>query len=402
MNSTDLRRDIRRLWGAYSVSELGSAVGYGALPLVALLVLRVSDWQVSVLAAVGGLTSAALALPLGPVVEHRRKRPVMIAADLVRAAACLSVPMAAWAGVLTFAHLCVVSVLSTTGAIAFAAASQAHLKALVPAERRTEVNSRFETTFWSALTLGPPIGGLLVSWVGSTMSVLVDGVSFVLSALGVRSLRTPEPPPPVRAAGHHWLRDITAGWAHLWAHPGLRSLFLNALLFGGALMLASPLQAVLMLRELGFAPWQYGLAMGLPSIGGVIGAALTPRLVHRLGERKVLLGFGVTRALWLAPIAVAPAGTAGLVVITLAELATLLCAGVFNPTFVTYRMTHTADTHMARVAMAWSVSARVVQPLFMLLGGALAAWIGLRAAIGVGAVILLATIPLLPWRNSTR
>lgn len=153
-----LGADFRRLWTAYAVSEGGSAVGAGALPLVALLVLGVSDWQVSLLAAVGGLTSAVLALPLGPAIEHRRKRPVMVAADLVRAAALVSVPLAAWSGRLTFAQLSAVSVLTTTGAIAFTAASGAHLKALVPEDERATANSRFETTFWTATSAGPPPG----------------------------------------------------------------------------------------------------------------------------------------------------------------------------------------------------------------------------------------------------
>lgn len=161
--SRSLGADFSRLWTAYSISEVGSAVGAGALPLIALLVLGVADWQVSLLAAVGGLASAALALPLGPFIERRRKRPLMVAADLARAAALLSVPIAAWTGMLTFTQLCVVSMVSTTGAIAFTAASGAHLKALVPAEQRAEANSRFETTYWTATSLGPPVGGFLIS-----------------------------------------------------------------------------------------------------------------------------------------------------------------------------------------------------------------------------------------------
>lgn len=369
---------------------------------MALLVLGVSDWQVSLLAAVGGLTSAVLALPLGPAIEHRRKRPVMVAADLVRAAALVSVPLAAWSGRLTFAQLCAVSVLTTTGAIAFTAASGAHLKALVSEDQRATANSRFETTFWTATSVGPPLGGVLISWLGATTTMLVDAASFLGSAAGIRSLRSPEPAPPPRSADHPWARDITSGWRYVLAHPGLRALFVNAMLFGGALMLASPLQAVLMLRELGFTPWQYGLALGLPGLGGVAGAALMPRLVARYGQRRVLLTAGVTRTVWAAPVAAAPHGGWGVAVIVVSDFLLLFCAGVFNPTFVTYRMRETDDAYMARVGTAWSISARTVQPAFMLLGGLLASATSTRTAIAVAAALLATTGIFLPWRTHHR
>lgn len=72
--------DSRRFWTAYTVSALGSGVGAGALPLVAIMMLGASDWQVSLLAALAGLAGVAVAVPLGPWIEFHRKRPVMIGA----------------------------------------------------------------------------------------------------------------------------------------------------------------------------------------------------------------------------------------------------------------------------------------------------------------------------------
>ncbi|MGC5309972.1 hypothetical protein [Micromonospora zamorensis] len=126
-----LSRDFHRLWGAYSVSHLGSAVGAGALPLVATLLLDSTALQISLLAVISGLASAVIVLPLGPRVEFRRKRPVMVGADLLRFAALTSVPIAAALGALTYEQLCVVAVVQTVGTIVFSAASGAHLKHLV-------------------------------------------------------------------------------------------------------------------------------------------------------------------------------------------------------------------------------------------------------------------------------
>ena len=94
-------RDFRLLWRAYSISELGSAVGAGALPLLAVLVLHSSALKVSLLAALSGIASAAIAMPMGPWIEFRRKRPVMIGADLLRSTALGSLPVAAILGMLT-------------------------------------------------------------------------------------------------------------------------------------------------------------------------------------------------------------------------------------------------------------------------------------------------------------
>ncbi|MEU1616425.1 MFS transporter [Streptomyces sp. NPDC005722] len=396
--SDGVRRDFGRLWGAYAVSAAGSAVGSGALPLVAVLALDATTFQVSLLAALSALVGAALTLPLGGRVERRRKRPVMITADLLRCLVLLSVPVAAALGALTFAQLCLVGIVQAAAAIVSGAASTAHLKGLVPPGDRLRAVSRLETTTWLSQSAGPPIGGLLVTALGTTVTLGVDAFSFLLSALGVRRIGSPEPEPPARAGSTGGGRDLLAGWAYVLGHRGLRPLFWNALLFGGAVMMSSPLMTVLMLRELHFAPWQYGLALGLPCLGGVLGSRLTAPLTGRLGPHRVLLLSGVLRTPWLLLLAWAPPGPLGTVVLITADTFLLVAAGVFNPSFATYRMAATDDAVMTRVVTAWSVGSRTAQPLAMLAGGAVAAVGGVRVAIVVAGLLCLGSALLLPWR----
>jgi MFS family permease len=391
-----LGRDFRRLWVAFTVSAVGSAVGLGALPLIAVLVLDVSTFQVSMLAALSAIAGAALALPMGDFIEQRRKRPVMITADLVRFAVLISVPVAAAFGVLTYLQLCVVGVVQAAALIAFQAASGAHLKALVPAEGRAEANSRFEQTNWISLSVGPAIGGALVSLVGATLTVAVDAVSFLASALGIRRIQQPEPE-PVRRAGK---ADVTAGWRYILRHRGMRALFWNSQLFGGPVMMTSPLLTVFMLRDLGLPAWNYGVSLGLSCLGGVLGARLAPRLTRSYGLHWMLLVFGVLRAPWLLLMPLAPHGWGGFVLITAAEMGLLVAAGAFNPSFATYRMEVTEDRYMARVVGAWSISSRCVQPAFMALGGVLAALIGLRGALWIAGACCLLSAFVLPWRSA--
>ncbi|BCJ33938.1 MFS transporter [Actinocatenispora thailandica] len=394
-----LGEDFRRLWAGYTVSAAGSAVGSGALPLIALLALHASTFQVSLLAGLSAVASAAIALPLGVRIEYRRKRPVMMSADVLRFAVLASVPAAAALGVLTYPQLCVVGVVQTAASVAFNAASGAHLKALVEPAGRIRANSAFETTNWVSSSAGPPLGGLLIGVLGTTATMAVDAMSFLGSVAGIHRIRRPEPTPPARTDPPHLWRDVTAGWRHLLARRGLRVLFVNSLLFGGPVMMASPLMAVLMLRNLGLAPWQYGLALGLPCLGGVLGSHLTPALTRRLGPRRTLLLSGAGRAPWLLLLPLTPAGALGVGAIVAIDFGLLFAAGVFNPSFSTYRMDATDDAFMSRVVTSWSISSRVVQALFMLAGGVIADLLGVRPALAIAGTLCLASAFLLPWRH---
>ncbi|MFE9768715.1 MFS transporter [Streptomyces sp. NPDC005808] len=395
-----LGRDFRRLWSAYAVSAAGSAVGMGALPLIALLALDSSAFQVSVLAALSAVASGVIALPLGACIEHQYKRPVMITADLVRCAVLASVPVAMALDRLTFTQLCVVGVLQTAASVAHDAASGAHLKALVLPEHRLRANSLFETTNWITVSAGPPVGGLLIGALGAAATLVVDALSFLGSALGIRRIGQPEPTPPKRSAISHLGRDIAAGWQYLLRHPGLRPLFFNALLFGGSIMMTSPLMAVLMLDDLGLAPWQYGLALGLPCLGGVLGSRLTPLLTRRFGQRRILLLSGVARTLWTVLLPLAPSGALGVCVIVAADFGLLFSAGVFGPSFTTYRMAATPDVLMSRVGTSWSVGSKACQAVFMIAGGLIAAAAGVRGALFIAGLLCVASALLLPWRKA--
>ena len=157
--------------------------------------LHAGPAEVSLLAAAGLAVGAAVAVPLGPWVEFRRKRPVMVAMDLTRFAALMSIPAAFALGWLSFAQLLVVSVVVGAADIAFKAASGACLKALVPPEDLLVANGRFESTTWTATVLGPPLGGAAIGLLGPVTTVVANAVSFLLSAAGIRAIGGREPRP---------------------------------------------------------------------------------------------------------------------------------------------------------------------------------------------------------------
>jgi MFS family permease len=152
-------------------------------------VLHSPAFAVSLLEAAGLAVAAIVAFPLGPWVEHRAKRPVMIAMDLARFLAMASVPIAYVLGLPTYGQLLLVSVISGTANIAFTAASGAYLKHLVRSDHLLVANGRFEGTRWMATAAGPPLGGALIGLLGPVITIMADALSYLLSALGVLRIR---------------------------------------------------------------------------------------------------------------------------------------------------------------------------------------------------------------------
>ena len=391
-----LGRQFGWLWAAYAVSAYGSGFGLGAMAIIAIRTLHAGPTQVSLLASVGLAAGAVLAIPVGPRIEFRRKRPVMIAMDVVRFAAQISVPVAYVLGWLTFVQLVVVVVVVAGARIAFQAASGAHLKSLVQPEDLLVANARFESTTWSALVVGPPLGGAAIGIFGPVATVTADAISYLLSACGIRMIGGREPEPPRPDTARLRFRDLPDSWRYILTHAGLRSPFFNAMLTNSLILGTEPLVAVLMLARLHFQPWQYTLAFGVPCIGGLIGSRVSRRLVGRFGRARVMLVAGSLRVGWPIGLAFIPAGTPGLLMVIGLQFGLVLSIGIFNPILATYRLQQTATERVSRTLSAWSVSSSVASALMTALWGVLASYVGLRAAIAAAGLLALPTPLLLP------
>ena len=394
-----LGRQFGWLWAAFAVSAYGSGIGFGAFPIIAVLVLHAGSIEVSALSATGLAVGAVVAVPLGPWVEFRRKRPVMMAMDLTRFAALMTIPAAYALGWLSFAQLLVVSIVVAAAKITFTAASGANIKALVKPADLLVANSRFESTTWSALVVGPPLGGAAVGLIGPVTTVLADAVSYLLSACGVALIGGGEQRPQRPLTSRHRAAELLDGWRHILGSPALRPVFFNRLLVGGLILAAEPVLVVLMLGQLKFAPWQYTLAFGVPCIGGFIGSRLASPLVTRFGRHRIMLVVGTLSACWPIGLAFTGPGTGGVVLVIGVQFGLVLCMGVFNPVSATYKLDHTEKHLVARVLAAWSVSTSLVTAALTAMWGVLASLTSPRSAIAVAGILLLATPLLLPRRD---
>ena len=161
-------------------------------------------------------------------------------------------------------------------------------------------------------------------------------------------------------------------------------------------MATVPLLAVLLLGQYHFPAWQYGLAFGIPALGGFVGARLSARLVTRYGRYRVMIVSGWLRSLFPLGLAFVQPGIPGLLTVIVVEGLLITCMGIFNPIYATERLQRTPADHTAQVLSTWSVSSKLLQAALMVIWGILATLTSPLAAITVSGVLLLATPLLLP------
>lgn len=393
-----LGRSFGWLWWAYAVSTYGTWIAFGAFPLLAVRVLHSPPFAVSLLEAAGLAVAAIVAFSLGPWVEHRAKRPVMIAMDLIRFVAMASVPIAYVLGSLSYGQLLVVSVISGTASIAFTAASGAYLKYLVRSDHLLVANGRFEGTSWVATAAGPPLGGALMGLLGPVITVMADALSYLLSAFGVLRIRGGDVAAPRDRATRLRGTDLLSGWRFILRDRVLRRLFLNQILVGSLIMATVPLLSVLLLGQYHFQAWQYGLAFGIPALGGFVGARLSARLVTRYGRYRVMIVSGWLRSLFPLGLTFVHPGIPGLLTVIIVEGLLITCMGIFNPIYATERLQRTPADHTAQILSTWSAISKLLQAALMVIWGVLATLTSPLAAITMSGVLLLATPLLLPKR----
>lgn len=395
-----LGRDFGWLWRAYTVSSLGTWLALDAFPMIAVLALHVGAARVSLIAVASGMAAAVLAVPLGPWVEFRRKRGSMIRADVVRFAALATVPAAYLAGSLTYLHLVAVAVVVAVSDIVFVGASGAHLKGLVPPGRLADANGSFESVSWLTTAIGPPAGGALIGLFGPVVTVVLNAVSFLGSAFAIKRIARPEPAPPERRAGASRRGEILEGWRVIAAVRELRVLFALNVTTGALIMAVAPLMTYRMLHDLGFSPLEYGIGIGVPCLGGIVGARVSRPLAARFGVRNVLLGSGLARLPGLLGLAFVGPGLPGLLVFMLAQAGLIITSGIYSPAFATRRLQLAGERTTARVLTSWKIGGQLGTATATLLWAGLAAVTDAQTAVATAGVLILGTAAFLPWRTS--
>ncbi len=285
--------DFVKLWTAQTISVFGSLITGTALPFTAILALDASPIEVAVLAASNHVPGLVFALVAGVWVDRLPRRPLMIAADLGRALLLASVPLAYAFDALTMWQLYIVALGAGVLTIFFDVAYQSYLPTLVTKDELIEGNSKLAATASLSEFAGFSVSGWLVQVFSGPFAVLVDAVSFVISAVFLRGIRTPEPKHMAVEDRESALTEAVGGMRAVLADPILRSLAGATPLasFGTGMFFATYM--IFVTNGLGFNPGVLGVIFGLGGISSLIGAVLAGPLARRYGVGPAMVA-GVT------------------------------------------------------------------------------------------------------------
>jgi MFS family permease len=391
------QRNFLRFWAAQTVSVFGDQVSLLALPLAAVLTLDASPTQMGVLTALGWLPHLLFSLGAGVWIDRRRqRRRVMVWADLCRAAVLATVPLVSELGHLTIGQLYAVTFLVGTLSVFFDLSYSSAFVSVVPREQVLDANGKLFTTRALSYVAGPSLAGVLVQLLTAPIAILADAISFLVSAIFLRSIDSEEP--TVAAETEPVRKRLAEGIRFLVHHPVLLPTlgcvatinFFNFIAWAVIILFAS--------RELDLSAGLIGLAFGAGGVGSVVGALLAPRAGRRFGLGPA---YAIGAVLFPAPIALfALAGGPLWLKLSLligGEFLSGIGVMLLDVNSNSLSVLLTPHRLRARVVGVHRTVNYGVRPIGALLGGVLGSAIGLRPTLWIGAIGgMLAVLWLIP------
>ncbi|MFB7997617.1 MFS transporter [Streptomyces sp. NPDC056002] len=381
------RRDFLLLWASQAVSETGSQVTVLALPLVAVVLLNASAFQVGLLSAAQTSAYLLVALPAGAIVDRMAKRRLMIGCELVLCALIGSVPVAHAAGVLTLGQLYAVALASSVFAVFFSVAYQSYLPALLDPGLLMDGNGKLAVSRSVAQIAGPGLGAGLVTLVGAPGAMAADAASFIVSAASLTAIRTREP------------RRLPANDAHrprLWpqiregiAYVNRDRILRNSVGFNGTanffVIMVETLGPVFLIRTLHLRPTLVGLLLALGAVGGVAGGVAARHLARRIGSARISW---IAMTVWSLPGLLIPLAGHGwwVVLFGVGWISWTFASTVAGVALTSYRQAVCPPDMLGRVSAAARWINWGTLPLGGLTGGALAATLGVRTTLWIAVL----------------
>ena len=382
--------DFLKLWTAETISVFGSAITQLALPLIAATTLNVTPFEFGLLTTIEFLPFILFSLPAGVWVDRLRRRPILIAADLGRALAIASIPIAFYFDALTIWQLYLVGFANGILTVFFDVAYQSYLPSVVERDQLLDGNSKLEVTRSASQILGPGLAGILIGAFKAPFAMILDAISYFVSAIFLTWIRRPEPPieahdevaqgprPSMRSeiavglryvTGHRWLRNIAAT-------TGTSNFFSNVV---------TAILILYLVDERGLGPEAIGFAFSVASVGFLIGALTTNRLTERVGVGRMLVASAIGFSVSNLPIAFAPDQLIW-PALAISGFVGGFCSTAWNINQVSLRQAITPPRMQGKMNATMRFIVWGTIPLGAIIGGALGGIIGLHATIIVGAI----------------
>ena len=379
-------RRFATYWAGQGISQFGDRITELAVPLIAVTTLHAGAPTVGLLTAAVWAPNL-LSLLVGTWVDHqRRKRRLLVLADLLRCLVLLTLPVAHLLGAITLAQLFAVALVAGLGQVLYQTAYPSFFVGLVRRDQFVEANSLLSGTRSASFVAGPAVAGGLVQAVTAPMAMLVDAVTFAVSAILIGRVEVADLPVE-DSGGVGLLRRAREGMSLVLRDAYLRAALACATTINLFNLMAGALVVLYASRQLGLSPGLIGLALGVGASGGLVGTVLAGPLSRRIGlGRTIAVGAVVFSAPFaLMPLAQGPTWTrAGVVaVVELLSSVGVMCLDIPLNALMT---AVTPDGVRSRVTGAFSTVNYGIRPAGAILGGLLGEWIGLAPTMVVAAV----------------
>ncbi len=296
------RRDFALVSAGSIASLLGDGFFHVALAWQVYTISNVPTALSIVFLAIS-IPNLLLVLVGGVFADRYDRRKLMVAADLVRAAALGGIALLSAAGVLEVWHIAALVVFVGAGDAFFNPASTAFLPDLVPDEDLPAANA-FAGMYRPVMIrmIGPALAGLVVAAFGPAPAFAIDAGSFLVSAVLVWAIRTRPIP---RVVVDHSLRatvaEVAEGFRFTRSQPWIWATLLAAMF--SLLVFIGPIEVLVpfvIKNKLELGPEALGLIFAFGGIGSLVMSILIG--VVGLPRRRVTVMY----AAW----AIGVAGTA--------------------------------------------------------------------------------------------
>ncbi len=386
--------DFVKLWAGQTISLIGSQVTFVALPLMAVLVLQATPVEMGILGAVQFMPGLLLGLFAGVWIDRLRKRTTMIVADLGRAVLIGTIPVMGLFDVTHIEYLYVVAFLTGCLSLFFDLAHVSFLPTLVQSEQLVDGNSKLQVSLSVAQVAGPGLAGALVQFFTAPLALIIDAISFVISAISVVLIRTSEPTQATRQQRNIW-SEIREGLRVVRSSPILSAIAGSSSTLNLFVGMFIAVYILYLNREVGLPPAALGLVYSAFGPGTLVGAFLTQRTIRYIG-----LGRTIISALVLAGIAdlgVLYANGLPVVAATVLLVAAQCLIGFTGPMYsismLSLRQAVTQQQVQGRVNAIMRLLGSSAWPLGSVIGGMLGQRFGLGFTIVVAAFgVMLASL----------
>ncbi len=283
-------KDFWKFLAGEIISNVGSSFTLFVLPLL-VFKLTGSALNLALVTVAEFLPYLLFGLVIGAAVDRVDRKRLMVFANITQALVISSIPLLAALDLLSVWWIYVVGFASSTLWICFDTAEFAAMPSLVNKDDLVTANGRIQAGYSAATVVGPALAGLLVALVPIETILLLDALSFLVSALTLAlipisfnvGVEERQEPGNIR-------REVAEGLRYVISHPVLRNVCLMMALVNcvGYTVYA---QLVLFAKErLGASDTQVGLLYAAGSVGMIVLALAANFLRRRLSFSKVALG----------------------------------------------------------------------------------------------------------------